>query len=62
MTDSVTSITKSAFSGCENLTITAPKGSYAHQYALEHDIPCTATAAGGYREATNTDWLILFCG
>ena len=54
--DSVTSIDDTAFSGCENLTITASEGSYAHQFAQEHGIPFTA-AAEGYRETTSTDWL-----
>lgn len=33
------SIGDEAFDGCENLTIYAPAGSYAAQYAREHDIP-----------------------
>ena len=40
--DSVTSFGKEVFTGCPNLTIHAPEGSYAEQYAKEHDIPFAA--------------------
>jgi hypothetical protein len=36
--DSVTSIGKFAFLDCRKLTIHAPKGSYAEQYAKENEI------------------------
>lgn len=39
---SVTCIGSIAFSGCHNLTIHAPAGSYAEQYAKEHNIPFVA--------------------
>ena len=37
--DSVTAIADSAFDGCDALVITCIEDSYAHQYALAHDIP-----------------------
>lgn len=37
--DSVTSIGEGAFSACKELTIHAPAGSYAEQYAKENNIP-----------------------
>ena len=37
--DSVEYISYDAFYGCESLTIHAPKGSYAEEYAKENDIP-----------------------
>ena len=40
--NSVTAIGNDAFSGCPNLTIHAPAGSYAEQYAKEHNIPFVA--------------------
>jgi hypothetical protein len=40
--DGVTSIGDSAFTGCEKLTIHAPAGSYAEQYAKEKNIPFVA--------------------
>ena len=40
--DSVKSIDFGVFKGCPNLTIHAPAGSYAEQYAKEHDIPFVA--------------------
>ncbi len=36
---SVISIGEDAFADCENLTIYTPEGSYAEQYAKEHNIP-----------------------
>ena len=39
---SVTEIDDMAFDHCSNLTIQAPAGSYAEQYAREHGIPFTA--------------------
>lgn len=39
---SVESIENSAFMGCKKLTIHAPAGSYAEQYAKEHNIPFVA--------------------
>jgi len=39
---SVRFIADDAFEGCDNLTIFCPAGSYAHRYALSHDIPCLA--------------------
>lgn len=40
--NSVTSISSFAFYGCVNLTIHAPAGSYAEQYAKENNIPFVA--------------------
>lgn len=40
--DSVTKIYWSTFLGCENLTIHAPKGSYAEAYAKENEFPFVA--------------------
>ena len=40
--ESVTNIERGAFSGCLNLTIHAPAGSYAEQYAKENNIPFVA--------------------
>ena len=40
--DSVTSIEERAFAYCEKLTIYAPSGSYAEQYAKDHGIPFIA--------------------
>ena len=40
--NSVTKIADNAFSDCCNLTIQCSKGSYAEQYAKEHNIPCRA--------------------
>lgn len=37
---SVTSISSSAFNGCNNLTVYCPAGSYAEQYCLENFIIC----------------------
>lgn len=39
---SVTAIADTAFDGCGAITITAPAGSYAQQYALEHGFAFTA--------------------
>lgn len=39
---SVVTIRDEAFRYCENLTIHAPAGSYAEQYAKENNIPCVA--------------------
>ncbi len=39
---SVTSIGSSAFTGCSKLTVHAPAGSYAEQYAKENNIPFVA--------------------
>ena len=38
----VTEISDNAFTDCPGLTILAEKGSYAHQYALDHKIPWKA--------------------
>lgn len=35
----MTEIDKRAFDGCPNLTIHAPAGSYAEQYAKKNNIP-----------------------
>ena len=43
ISNSVTSIEDCAFDGCNNLTIKYNKGSYAEQYAKEHNIPCKTT-------------------
>lgn len=40
--DKCTSIEDNAFEGCDNLTIYGIKGSYAEQYANEHNIPFSA--------------------
>lgn len=40
--DSVTEIGEDAFEGCEKLTIFAPAGSYAEEYAREKGIPFSA--------------------
>ena len=40
--DSVTEIAQAAFENCPNLTIHAPAGSYAEQYAKENNIPFVA--------------------
>lgn len=37
--NNVTKIAKTAFKDCKNLTIHTPAGSYAENYAKEHDIP-----------------------
>ena len=42
MPDTVTEIDDSAFAFCDNLTIHAPAGSFAEQYAKDHDIPFVA--------------------
>ena len=42
ISNSKTSIMGTAFSDCPNLTIHAPAGSYAEQYAKEHNIPFVA--------------------
>lgn len=39
---SIKKISTSSFSGCNNLTVYAPAGSYAEQYAKEHNIPFVA--------------------
>ena len=39
ITDSVTSIGSWAFDACPNLTLRVPTNSYAHQYAIENNIP-----------------------
>ena len=41
--EGVTSISQNAFEVCPNLTIHAPAGSYAEQYAKEHNIPFQPT-------------------
>ena len=40
--DSVTEIGQEAFADCHKLTIHAPAGSYAEQYAKENNIPFVA--------------------
>ena len=42
ISSAVTSIEPDAFKDCPNLTIHAPAGSYAEQYAKEHNIPFVA--------------------
>ena len=42
---SVVKIGSSAFRNCPGLTIHAPEGSYAAEYAKEHGIPIITTAA-----------------
>ena len=39
--DDIEDIADNAFEGCDKLTIYGIKGSYAEQYATEHNIPFT---------------------
>ena len=45
---SLTSIGEGAFDGCsDTLTLTVPRDSYAHQYAIDNGIPYTCSDANG---------------
>ena len=46
--DSLTSIGEGAFDGClDTFTLTVPRDSYAHQYAIDNGIPYTCSDANG---------------
>ncbi len=56
----VTSISSDAFRWCDNLTLKVEKGSYAHQFAIDNEIPFVLTVPETpedlFSDVKETDW------